>query len=184
MLLDNFGVSTLLNCATVSTQTGRLRSQRESNEMAVTLVEKYNPDCPKWFEEIKAILGEKTSRVCIQIEHVSSMSIPGMTAEPIIDLTLVIEPQDFDESKALLVERGYCHHGDKGIKDWEAFRLGDVSVKTAIPPHHLYVCPKQSTEFREETAFRDFIRHTKQYAERLSDLKWSLAEAFNNDREA
>jgi len=152
--------------------------------MAVTLVQKYNPEWPKWFEEIKAFLGEKVSQVCIQVEHVGSTSIPGMTAKPIIDLILVIESQDFEEIKGLLAERGYHYRGDQGIKDREVFRLTDVSVRSPVPYHHLYVCPKHSAELKKEIAFRDFLRQSKEYAERLSELKWSLAEAFNNDREA
>ena len=152
--------------------------------MAVTLVEKYNPEWSKWFEEIKAFLGENISQLCIKIEHVGSTSVPGMIAKPIIDLILVIEPQNFDEIKKLLAERGYYHEGDLGIEDREAFDLKDVSVKSSMPRHHLYVCPKHSAELKKQIAFRDFLRQSKEYAERLSELKWSLAEKFNNDREA
>jgi len=60
----------------------------------VTLVEKYNPEWPEWFEEIKAFLGDKIAKTCIRIEHVGSTSIPGMIAKPIIDLIIVIEPND------------------------------------------------------------------------------------------
>jgi GrpB-like predicted nucleotidyltransferase (UPF0157 family) len=152
--------------------------------MAVTLVERYNPEWPTWFEEINTFLGEEVSRVCLRIEHVGSTSIPGMTAKPIIDLILVIEPEDFDQARALLAARGYFYQGDKGIEGREVFRLGDVPAKATRPPHHLYVCPERSAELKRETAFRDFLKQSKEYVERLGDLKWSLAEAFNNDREA
>ena len=152
--------------------------------MAVTLVEKYNPEWPKWFEEIKAYLGAKISQVCIQIEHVGSTSIPGMTAKPIIDLILVIKPQDFEKIKALLAECGYYHRGDLVIEEREAFGFEDVAARSSMPLHHLYVCPKHSAELKKEIAFRDFLRQSKEYAERLSELKWSLAEEFNNDRDA
>ena len=152
--------------------------------MTVALVEKYNHEWPKWFEEIKAYLGEKVSRACIRIEHVGSTSIPGMTAKPIIDLILVIEPPDFEKIKALLAERGYYHRGDQGIEDREVFRIRDMSVDNSLPNHHLYVCPKHNAELKRETAFRDFLRQNKEYAGRLSGLKWALAEEFDNDREA
>ena len=100
--------------------------------MAVTLVEKYNPEWPKWFEEIKAFLGEKVSQVCIQIEHVGSTSVPGMTAKPIIDLILVIDSQDFVEIKALLAERGYYHEGEDiptGQTQFN-FKEGDLKLHT------------------------------------------------------
>jgi GrpB-like predicted nucleotidyltransferase (UPF0157 family) len=147
--------------------------------MAVTLVEKYNPAWPEWFEAITAFLGEKIRKACLGIEHVGSTSIPRMTAKPIIDLILVIEPGRWEEIKSLLEERGYYYRGDQGIKDREVFRLTDESI---LPAHHLYVCPKDSFELKKETAFRDYMKSHKKDRERLSASKWSLAEKFNNDR--
>jgi len=150
--------------------------------MGVTLVQKYNPEWPGWFEEVKAFMGEKISKACLRIEHVGSTSIPGMIAKPIIDLILVIEPERFGEIKSLLEERGYRHEGDKGIKEREAFDLSDETVKQSLPSHHLYVCPEHSAELKKETAFREFLKRHKAEAKRLSALKWSLAEKFNNDK--
>ncbi|MCZ6633422.1 MAG: GrpB family protein [bacterium] len=151
--------------------------------MAVTLVQKYNPEWPRCFEEIKAFMGNEIVRACIRIEHVGSTSIPGMTAKPIIDIDLVIEPQDFETIKQLLAKRGYFHQGDLGIKDRDAFDL-DPEVKASLPSHHPYVCPKDSEELKRHLAFRDFLRHNKDYVRRLSALKWDLAEEFDNDRQA
>jgi GrpB-like predicted nucleotidyltransferase (UPF0157 family) len=152
--------------------------------MTVTLVEKYNPEWPKHFKEIKAFLGEKVAKACLRIEHVGSTSIHGITAKPIIDLILVIKPERWEEIKALLEERGYHHEGDKGIKEREAFDLIDEVVKKSLPTHHLYVCPEHSLELKKETAFRDYLKKHKTDAERLSALKWSLAGKFDNDRQA
>ena len=123
--------------------------------MVVTLVQKYNSEWPRWFKEIKAFLGEKMSQACIRIEHVGSTSIPGMTAKPIIDLILVIEPKRFGEIKSLLEERGYYHKGDLDIKEREVFDLKDEAVKKSVPNHHLYVCLEHSAELKKETAFRE-----------------------------
>jgi GrpB-like predicted nucleotidyltransferase (UPF0157 family) len=152
--------------------------------MAVTLVESYNPEWTEWFREIKTFLGEKIADRCIRIEHVGSTSVPGMTAKPIIDLILVIEPQRFTEIKGLLAERGYYHNGDQGIKDREVFKLENEEVKNSLPLHHLYVCPGDSEELKRETAFREFLKRSPEYIKRLSRLKWSLAEEFDNDRDA
>jgi len=150
--------------------------------MTVTLVQKYNREWPELFETIKAFLGERIRRMCLRIEHVGSTSIPGMTAKPIIDLILVINSQNFEEIKSLMAKRGYYHEGDKGIKERQAFDLMDVSAKSSIPDHHLYVCPEHNNEMKNEIAFREFLKRNKDYAERLSKLKWSLAEEFDNDR--
>ena len=150
--------------------------------MAVTLVQKYNPEWPAWFEQVKIFLGEKVSQACISIEHVGSTSIPGMIAKPIIDLILVIESQDFEKIKLLLEERGYYHVGNLGIKEREVFNLKDDAVKKSVPEHHLYVCPKYSIELKKETAFREYLKQNKADAVRLSALKWELAEKFDNDK--
>jgi GrpB-like predicted nucleotidyltransferase (UPF0157 family) len=152
--------------------------------MTVTLVQKYNPEWPKWFKEIKVFLGDKISKACIRIEHVGSTSIPGMTAKPIIDLILVIEPERWEEMKSTLEERGYYYRGNQGITDREVFRLEDDAVNKLLPEHHLYVCPKHSFEIKRETAFRDYLKRHPDEAAQLSALKWSLAERFNNDRQA
>jgi GrpB-like predicted nucleotidyltransferase (UPF0157 family) len=148
--------------------------------MKVTLVEKYNPAWPQWFEDIKKHLGNGIADASIRIERVGSTAIPGMIAKPIIDIIIVIEPERWEEIKALLEERGYYYRGNQGIKEREVFRLID---ETILPAHHLYVCPKNSFELRKETAFRDYMKTHKRDRERLNALKWSLAEKFNNDRQ-
>jgi GrpB-like predicted nucleotidyltransferase (UPF0157 family) len=150
--------------------------------MAVTLVEKYNPEWPQRFEAIKAFLGDAIAKACLRIEHVGSTSIPGMIAKPIIDLIIVIEPERWREMKSLLEERGYHHEGDLGLKEREAFKLKDEAVINSLPNHHLYVCPKDNQQLKQQTAFRDYLKKHKADRERLGALKWSLAEKFNNDR--
>jgi GrpB-like predicted nucleotidyltransferase (UPF0157 family) len=149
--------------------------------MNVTLVEKYNPEWPRWFEEISAFLGEKVVNACITIEHVGSTSIPGMIAKPIIDLNLVIEQERFGEIKQLLEERGYYDRGDLGIKDREAFGLMNEATKP-LPAHHLYVTPKDGEELKRQMAFREYLKTHKADRERLSKLKWALAEKYKNDK--
>lgn len=152
--------------------------------MAVTLVERYNPEWPEWFEEIKDFLGEKVTGACLRIEHVGSTSIPGMTAKPIIDLILVIKPGELEEMIDLLAESGYYHNGNQGIEEREVFKLEDSEMKDSLPRHHLYVCPEHAFELRKHIAFRDFLKRNREYAEKLSALKWSLAEKFDNDANA
>jgi len=150
--------------------------------MTVTLVEKYNPEWPECFEEIKAFLGENVAQACIRIEHVGSTSIPGMTAKPIIDVILVIEPESWEDIKFILEEMGYHYRGNQGIPEREVFRLKEETVKSPPPFHHLYICPEHSLELKKETAFREYLKKNKADAQRLSKLKWELAEQYDNDR--
>ena len=150
--------------------------------MTVTLVEKYNPEWPDWFEAIKSFLGEEVSRASLRIEHVGSTSIPGMVAKPIIDIIIVIEPERWGDIKAILEDMGYHYRGNQGIPEREVFRLKEETVPSPPPFHHLYVCPKHAIELKKETAFRDYLKRNKEDAERLSALKWELAERYDNDK--
>jgi GrpB-like predicted nucleotidyltransferase (UPF0157 family) len=150
--------------------------------MTVTLVEKYNPEWPRRFEEIKGFLEKKISKACLRIEHVGSTAIPSMIAKPIIDIIIVIELGSFPRMKKLLEELGYYHEGDKGIKDREAFDLANDKLKKSLPTHHLYACPEHSEALQRHIAFREYMKTHKKDRERLNALKWQLAEKFNNDR--
>lgn len=152
--------------------------------MTVTLVENYNPEWPRQFEEIREFLGEEISKSCVRIEHVGSTSIPGMTAKPIIDLVLVINKGKFEEIKTSLEEYGYLHEGDKGIKEREAFKLKSQANPNNLMPHHLYVCDDNNEALRNHIAFREFLKTHKDYADKLNALKWELAEKYDNDRQS
>jgi len=148
------------------------------------LVTEYNLDWPTWFERIREVIAEKLGPACATIEHVGSTAVPGMVAKPIIDLDVVIEPDAFETVKALLAELGYRHEGDLGIPEREAFALDNADLAAALPPHHLYVCPRDSAELKRHLAFRDFLRAHSEWASRLSELKRLLSERHGDDGEA
>lgn len=154
------------------------------SQIPVTLVERYNPDWPNWFATLKSRLESKLSDHIVAIEHVGSTSVPGMTAKPIIDLDIIIEEGQFEKIKSLLNDLGYFHEGDLGIPQRDAFDLADADLKQTLPKHHPYVCPKTSAELKRHLAFRDFLRQSPEYVQRLSNLKWELALKHNNDRQA
>ena len=152
--------------------------------MPVTLVQKYNPEWPSWFARIREVLEASLKGTCLTIEHVGSTSIPGMIAKPIIDIDIVIATGRFEDIRQKLAQLGYIHEGDLGITGREAFDLRDDELRSKLPPHHLYVCAEDSDELRRHLAFRDFLRGSPQYTQQLSQLKWDLAEEFDNDKEA
>jgi GrpB-like predicted nucleotidyltransferase (UPF0157 family) len=152
--------------------------------LSVTLVEKYNSQWTLWFGAIIESLGWDILNTCLRIEHVGSTSVPGITAKPIIDIILVIKRSDFEAIKDLLEIKGYKHVGDQGIYDRQVFKITDEQLRKALPQHHLYVCPDDSEELKREVAFRDYLKTHREDAGRLSELKWLLAENFNNDRDA
>lgn len=153
-------------------------------EPRVTLVERYNAAWPQWFEAIKSYLETGLDGLEYGIEHTGSTAIPGMTAKPIIDLIIVIEPGAFGVVRERLAALGYRHRGNLGITGREAFELMDAEALLALPAHHLYVCERGAHELRKQVAFRDFLRREPAWREQLSQTKWELCLRHNNHRQA
>ena len=48
--------------------------------------------------------------------------MPGLAAKPVIDLDVLVLPENFQVAIERLAALGYAHEGDKGIGGREAFR--------------------------------------------------------------
>jgi len=152
--------------------------------MKPNLVEEYNTAWPSWFEQIRDRIEDQLQGLPHTIEHVGSTAIPGMTAKPVIDIDIVIDPGTFPEIRDCLRKLGYRHQGDLGIIGREAFDLIEDGETPWLPPHHLYVCERGNHELQKHLAFRDFMRQHPEWCQKLSELKRLLCEEYDNDRQA
>jgi GrpB-like predicted nucleotidyltransferase (UPF0157 family) len=140
----------------------------------------YDPNWPGLFQSLRKRIADALGDMAAAIEHVGSTAVPGLAAKPIIDIDVLLVSETM---LAAAIERlarlGYVHRGNLGIPEREAF-----SAPANDPPHHLYVCPPCSAEFRSHTAFRDYLRAHPMDAKIYSDLKIALADRFREDRSA
>ena len=152
--------------------------------MVVTLVEEYNPVWLLWFEQLKMRLEAALYGLPHTIEHVGSTAVPGMTAKPIIDITIITEAGGFPAVRGRLAAIGYDHVGDQEIPGREVFKIPDEALKASLPAHHLYVCENWARPLIEFLAYRDFMRRHPEWRQKLNALKHSLCEQYDNDRQA
>ena len=152
--------------------------------MSAALVKSYDPKWPECYESLRARLEPALADVPHRIEHVGSTAVPGMTAKPIIDLDIILNRCVLQLAKERLAAIGYLHQGDLGITDREAFDLADEGLRGTLPPHHLYVCIAGSAALHDHLSFRDFMRKTPEWVQRLSRQKVLLCEQSGNDRRA
>lgn len=136
----------------------------------------------KWndeFQKIKLYLGKALENTILAIEHVGSTSIEGLSAKPIIDIDVIIESYDkFEDVKSRMKNLGYYHEGDLGIKDREAFGYNE---KHQFMTHHIYVCPRDSKEFKRHIVFRDYLRTHKEDREKYCEIKLEAAIKYPTD---
>jgi len=140
----------------------------------------YDPNWPGVFQSLRKRIADALGGMAAAIEHVGSTAVPDLAAKPIIDIDVLLASET---TLAAAIERladlGYIHRGNLGIPDREAFY-----APANDPPHHLYVCPPCSAEFRRHVAFRDYLRAHPKDAKIYGDLKKALAERYREDRSA
>lgn len=140
------------------------------------VVENYNSDWPKRFENLSGEIWPLIQHCAVAIEHVGSTSVPGLAAKPIIDIDIVIE----DVGKLAEVIRslsilGYEHRGNLGIEGREAFKYSSHPIK-----HNMYVCVKECYAFRNHILLRDYLLKNSQARDTYSNLKKTLADTSDS----
>jgi GrpB-like predicted nucleotidyltransferase (UPF0157 family) len=139
----------------------------------------YDPAWPQRFEELAARALAALSPIEAHIEQVGSTSVPGLSAEPVIDLDVVVEPACVPQAMEQLAAIGYVHEGDGGLPGREAFRW-----PPGEPRHHLYLCTPDTLAFREHILFRDYLRAHPTTAREYEGLERALAGLYAEDRRA
>jgi GrpB-like predicted nucleotidyltransferase (UPF0157 family) len=141
---------------------------------------RYDPNWPVLFQSLRRRIADALDDMAASIEHVGSTAVPGLVAKPIIDIDVLLASETMlPAAIERLANLGYIHRGDLGIPEREAFR-----APAGDPPHHLYVCPPCSTEFRRHLAFRHYLRAHPEDAKIYGDLKIALTQRFREDRPA
>lgn len=136
-----------------------------------------DPMWPAEFERLRVRAAAAVGDVAVAIEHIGSTAVPGLAAKPLIDLVVVVEPQDVQTAVERLVAIGYVHQGNLGVEGREAFE-----VPAGERNHHMYVSPTDSEELRAQLAFRDRLRENPTLASEYAALKRELAVRFRDDR--
>jgi GrpB-like predicted nucleotidyltransferase (UPF0157 family) len=149
------------------------------------LIEEYNANWIKDFNEIHEVLYETLKNLIVSIEHVGSTSVPKLAAKPIIDIDVIFDKNtEFDEIKTALENIGYFHNGNQGIADREVFKrdkLFNHNILDSIT-HHLYVCPSESEELQRHILFRDYLIANEYARIEYQNLKYEIAAEANQDR--
>jgi GrpB-like predicted nucleotidyltransferase (UPF0157 family) len=145
--------------------------------MKTIVVVDYDPGWVTLFEQLRAQIMPAVHDVATTVEHVGSTSVPGLAAKPIVDISVVVPTEaDVPVAIARLATLGYAHLGNLGVEGREAF-----STPGHAPPHHLYVCPRNSLALANHLAVRDHLRAHPNVAHDYGELKKQLARQFTHD---
>ena len=133
------------------TEQGMLPPEPAAGVIAIV---EYDPQWPRQFAveaaKVRAALGDAV----LQLEHAGSTSVPGLSAKPVIDITLAVaDAADEGAYAPQLSAAGY----ELIVRepDWFQHRM----FKGRSPDVNLHVFPVGCPEIARMLLFRDWLRH-------------------------
>lgn len=133
------------------------------------------------FLEEQTRLRKALGEAALDVQHIGSTAVPGLSAKPILDIGVAV--RDFDEAFGLvkpLEALGYEYRGEKGVARRHLFVKGPPDRRT----HHLHGIEHETDEWHNLLFFRDYLRVHPEAVARYQTLKSQLAKQFSKDREA
>ncbi len=141
---------------------------------------KLAPSQKEWsieFEREERRLKEVLGHRVVDIQHIGSTSVPGLTAKPIIDISIGIKR--FGDTKYLLKPMKRLGYGFyKNFQKQTLFAKGTDARRT----HYVHVMRYKGAKWTADMLFRDYLREHPQRARQYGLLKTNLARQFPNDR--
>lgn len=115
----------------------------------------------------------------LDIQHVGSTSIEGLSAKPIIDIAVAVENVEvLGKLIPILSEAGY--DVKNSIDD-----LGEVLARKGSPEnrtHYIHIEIKNSTFWNNHILFRDYLLKYPKYVKEYEELKQQIALKFGDER--
>lgn len=148
--------------------------------MKVVVVD-YKKQWPELFNEESQKISAIFERELVNIYHIGSTSVEGLSAKPIIDIMPVVKCiENVDAFTTQMNEIGYEALGEFGIEGRRYFRKGEYTRT-----HQIHVFQEDNHyDIDRHLAVRDYLRDHPEESKRYGDLKKKLAATFPNDIES
>ena len=127
------------------------------------------------FQKEKQILDKLLLGIALDIQHVGSTSIPGISAKPIIDIAVAVKDLD-DLEKVIPVLQNAGYDVKNSIQD-----KGEVLGAKGSPEcrtHYIHVEPMESEYWNNHILFRDYLLNHPEYIVQYEEMKTQVLEKF------
>ncbi|MFC6837175.1 GrpB family protein [Halomarina ordinaria] len=126
---------------------------------------------------LRDLLGPRLQRV----EHVGSTAVPGLSAKPVLDLSVAVASLAVARACVPRLERaGYQHRPGDPVADRVFLARGPADRRT----HYLTLTERGSDTWHDHLAFRDALRDDPETRRAYARLKRHLAARHPTERAA
>ncbi len=136
--------------------------------MSKNEVVKYDPKWKFRFKSEAEKIKKTFANNCIEIHHIGSTAVEGLSAKPIIDIIVAVR-----QISSVSSIEGYRFYGEFGIPFRRYFSSGDV---------HIHVFAGNNPEIEQNLLFRDYLRDNFEVKNNYEKLKLELSHRYPDDR--
>lgn len=152
----------------------------EQEKFRKTKVTSYDILWPSYYENESTLLLQKLKDLILEIHHIGSTAVPGLSAKPVIDIMIVVrDVQLVVNFRKSFESMGYHYMGEYGIPGrrylWKAKNEVD---------YHLQIFGYDHIGVRNCLLFRDYLIKHPDKAKEYSTVKESASLKFPNDTHA
>lgn len=144
------------------------------------IIVEYQDEWPKKFERERQRLANAVGEFVETIEHIGSTSVPGLSAKPVIDITIGVKDLAIADEKIVqaIVDLGYEYVAkfEDQMPTRRYFRRAD---ENGIRTHQIHLWATDDPEYERHIVFRDYLRAHPDEAAAYADLKRSLIDKFD-----
>jgi len=147
-------------------------------KVGTVTLEEYNSNWSKMFKEEKENLKKMFKDLAVEIEHIGSTSVEGLSAKPIIDVAVGVKNlKDFDKIKECFEEPYSVKEDSVSDEILIRKRIGED-----VTTHLIHVMEVNGKRYQDTIKFRNYIRKHKEVLKEYEDLKKDLAEKYADNR--
>jgi GrpB-like predicted nucleotidyltransferase (UPF0157 family) len=144
-------------------------------------IEPYNPAWKDHYTQTEHVLRTIFNDLIVDIQHIGSTSIEGLSAKPIIDILIVVNNiEDVDSFNDPMSAHGFLAKGEYGIPGRRYFSK-TLSSDPFVSTHHVHMYQIGNPKYQEELLFRDYLRIDEGTLRAYEALKIEFAERFRHD---
>lgn len=148
--------------------------------MRKIIVESYSD---KWIEDYnraQKILVEIIGNNMVDIHHIGSTSVIGLSAKPTIDILIIVKDIEAVDSinNEMKINR-FIPKGEAGIKGRRYF-CKMLSTNEYVDTHHIHIYEEGNPKYEEELLFRDYLRVDKTSRDAYAKLKLKLSVIYRD----
>lgn len=137
----------------------------------------YSAEWPHLFEVEKNLIANTLGDNLVDVYHIGSTAVPGLSAKPVIDIMPVVKDiLKVTNAITAMEQLGYEYKGEYGIPFRRYFQKGGTTRT-----HNVHIYEQGNPEIDRHLKFRDWMRTHEDDSDAYGRIKTELALKYHHD---